>query len=365
MKSRQRSGIVASAGVRTGFTLIELLVVIAIIAILVALLLPAVQQAREAARRSQCVNHLKQFGLALHNHHDTFGFLPPTRDIGKVAAGNNGTRARGRHSGVIRLLPFLEMQNAYDEVINLPHDNNQSINNRNPWDNEPEWRLEAAVFSCPSSPRPADFEDNQRMNKNYMFCIGDRWRNRDGQMENTRGVFQKWRFTNNEPDNTIQFRDVIDGTSNTMAMSERIAMTSAARVDTGGYDTSANVTSNPAACLASAQGSVYVNSSRIEGARWNDGRNSFNAFFSVLPPNSPSCAGDSSGNIHDGPTLPGASSLHTGGVNVLLLDGSVTFVSSNIDSGDPSASYPADGPSPYGVWGNLGARNDGEVSTLK
>lgn len=92
---------------RRGFTLIELLVVIAIIAILIALLLPAVQQAREAARRSQCKNNLKQMGLALHNYHDVFGTLPPGH-IGRCTTPNlNG-------SGLVCLLPYLEQSPLYN-----------------------------------------------------------------------------------------------------------------------------------------------------------------------------------------------------------------------------------------------------------
>src|SRR5437773_558439 len=98
------------SGLRRAFTLVELLVVIAIIGVLVALLLPAVQSARESARRMSCMNNLKQIGLALHNHHDAFGTFPP----GGVT---NGTCC-GTQSGAtwtIYILPFIEQQMLYDK----------------------------------------------------------------------------------------------------------------------------------------------------------------------------------------------------------------------------------------------------------
>src|SRR5262249_49784746 len=126
---------------RRGFTLVELLVVIAIIAVLIGLLLPAVQRVREAANRTQCANNLKQLGLGLHNYHDTYGTFPPAF----VNKGPYGTTGYAFTHG---LAPFL-----------LPYIEQQQLYNLYRWDvpsydpgNQPVVSRQLKIYQCPSVP---------------------------------------------------------------------------------------------------------------------------------------------------------------------------------------------------------------------
>ncbi len=283
---------------RCGFTLVELLVVIAIIGILIALLLPAVQAAREAARRSQCSNNLKQAGLALHNYESAYLSFPFR--MGGTEIGVETVCNLGRASGWIPLLPFMEQAPLYDAIKAgagyAPYGPVSWTTAFAPWT--------AAVpgLLCPSDPKIT--KTAAELGKtSYAFSMGDSINLRSSSYNafstttNHRGLF--WKKSG------VRLRDITDGTSNTIAVSERA-------IGAGSYNTiRASIVvdtasaGNPASCYAqrnNATNGVYsgVTPYNNQGTRWAEGGPMYCAFTTILAPNSPSC--------HDGSTYYG---IHT------------------------------------------------------
>lgn len=349
---------------RRAFTLIELLVVIAIIAILVALLLPAVQQAREAARRTQCKNNLHQLGIALHNYHDVYN---------KFQAGTGGTDNGSdtsnwsRLGGLPALLPYIEQSAMYQQMMAggvLPGSTTTwNANGPAPWrDDYPVWRNKLAALQCPSeSSRGPGWPAIGRTN--YAFCFGDTIieNNQSGNWNASRPIRGMFGLQT-----SFGFRDMPDGTSNTIMMGEICVATENNRADYRGNVVTFDASANPSLCLAQVQNQEYLPSLTLRawrGDRWPEGNCSSTGFLTILPPNSPSCSSDG-GGWDGGWGLYSAASRHVGGAQVLMGDGAVRFVSENIDCGNKSAPDPnssGGGRSPYGVWGALGTRGAGEV----
>lgn len=338
---------------RTGFTLVELLVVIAIIGVLIALLLPAVQQAREAARRMQCTNRMKQVALALHNYHDSYGAFPAMQMQASPA----------RPSGFVSLLPYVEQAAIWEDATSA-----------NPPYGAADWNPThqntlIPEFACPSDPNWTSRAEvaGGRKPRSYHFSVGDSIRNNHSDQSSKRGVFGALYNTG--------FSDLVDGTSNTLALSEVvIGPNSFTRTIKGNVAVTPGINANPASpadCWAARgpHGEVatavevtaesYVH--RAPGSRWAEGRVFFSGFSTVLPPNAPRCTTAHNDTIW-GVWTP--SSFHPGGVNVGRADGSIQFVPETVDCGDPTQTEVTTGPSPYGVWGALGSINGGEARIL-
>ena len=347
---------------REAFTLVELLVVIAIIGILVALLLPAVQAAREAARRSQCMNNLRQLGIALHNYHDVSRSLPFRQ--GGSGGGGDFESTGDRMSGLVSLLPFLEQGPLYDQISSPS--NFEGIDfpafGPRPWIGEYHpWRTEIGGFLCPSDGGGRRKEDWETGRTNYVFSVGDwmPWAHDDHPGRGPFGYQQ-----------TFNFASITDGTSNTIAMSERAIGVDSRAIRGGVVINYEAVTdwppnANPQICMAmQGVGGFYIDGQDYRdwsGRRWADGAIAFTSMNTVLPPNAPSCfEGTWDGNR----ALLPPTSYHPGGVNVLLLDGSVRFMTETVDTGNLSSGAREGGPSPYGVWGALGSRSGGEAVTM-
>jgi len=338
-----------------GFTLVELLVVIAIIGVMVGLLLPAVQAAREAARRMSCSNNLKQLGLAMHNYHDTYNKLPAF-----VYRSGQGADYWQGYSAFTQILPNIEQQSLYDQIKTGSRDffdfwHVAGLNNAL----ESGRRTRVAAFLCPSDiafPGGATGRDNGS-GCNYGVSFGSTiaWAN----FQQQNGMFRGNSSTTVRAE--LKFADVTDGLSNTLMVSEHLVgdgdggrlmngKSSEPRLGTGftgavEFPTQAEIDTFGTTCL----GITGHNSSN--GQHWIAPLPSQTALNTVATPNwrFPSCQTSGSGFASDRDGVYVARSRHPGGVQCTVGDASVRFVTESVD---------------LITWQSFGARNDGRTFEL-
>jgi prepilin-type N-terminal cleavage/methylation domain-containing protein/prepilin-type processing-associated H-X9-DG protein len=399
----------------SGFTLVELLVVITVIGVLVGLLLPAVQAAREAARRMSCGNNFKQIGLAIHNYHTAYNNLPihgsGTHDKGTTGTNfgnkfthNIRTSNRSQLSIFVGLTPFMEQQ-ALWESISSPNIGSSlgvfpSMGPTAKFDpGFAPWRTEIATLRCPSEPA-TKLTASEPGRTNYAACLGDSVRtmmygpwnvNAQGSSAASRdsnachrGVFVLH--------NKMRLRDILDGTSNTIMCGE-IA------TDLGDNKTTSRQLSETVA-IAYTYGSVipspcqnHIDENRPRywksavqtahgnthrGHNWVSCGSISTGMNTIFPPNRELCAlpADevSNNGFNPGETFimpefrrmfAPPSSQHQGGAHILMADGAVKFITDSIEAG----SGPMVGPggnlggteSQFGLWGRLGTRAGREI----
>lgn len=378
---------------RFQFSLSSLFVMMAVVAMLLGLLLPAVNKAREDARRAQCVNNLKMWGLALHNYHAARECFPYMR-CGTGAWTPDGSDPRrptilprsnaDQLSGWPILVAYTCNNRPYQAIVEgtgwpqaYPGGPPPDLNANPVWSS---FAYQETSLLCPSDGAGRRKLPSEYGRNNYVFCLGDSISNNDWVIPNPvtgdldfqppRGIFGWHTGT--------RINDVRDGLSNTIAMSERVIAIDPQSVKGGIVPEKVDENYTPKTCLAYAgsNGKLTKPSVALSGLCWVNGHACFVGFTTCLPPNSPSCglttqpAGyfkGGSGGIYS------ASSYHPGGVNCLLADGSVRFIADSIDTGDlslneamPYAVHPRSPitavtprqTSRWGTWGELGAKND-------
>jgi len=349
---------------RTGFTLVELLVVIAIIGILVALLLPAVQAAREAARRMQCSNNLKQIGLAFHNYHDTNGAFPMTNGWSSHPRG----WTRQHFTDKVRILPFIERQPEWDKLDKDngdiysggwgPKGSAQSLSGRLP------------VFNCPSNPN--DLGNGQA---NFTYAInngtahdpphrnGGNWTQRRGEgRHNGVAYYQPGGHRTSGPNmiapsgpvsKAVNLAKIIDGTAHTALYSEFVIINE----NLSGQQTNPREIRQQVWTWAGGANTSQLRDScnragfsgrKDRGGSWSWGFLGFGATYQhTMMPNEKACQAYEGDWFGSG--MMSASSEHSSGVNTAMADGAVKFVSETIATE---------------AWWAAGTRGGGEAETL-
>ena len=327
---------------KKGFTLIELLVVIAIIAVLIGLLLPAVQKVRDAAARIRCANNMKQLGLAMHNYMDANNGLPPNGNYVYNGATITTTNA---WSAMSRILPYIEQENLFRNIdFNLPYSVQVGVSSKR-----------VGTYICPAEVNDKPIgTDPTYGNKHWVICYAvneGTWAvltQKSYMMQVGDGAFA--------PNRSFRATDFGDGMSNTIAVAEVKATT--VRVsgasNTATYSNAPPPNSPAEVSAGFGFGTAAFDPSKNTHVEWVDGKIHETGFTTAFPPNTViSYSGydvdfvsATESNLGDCYAAVTSRSYHSGGVNVVLMDGSVRFVRSSVS---------------VTTWRALGTRNSGEV----
>ncbi len=352
---------------RRGFTLIELLVVIAIIAILIGLLLPAVQKVRDAAARAKCMNNLKQMGLAAHNYESTNGYLPPNHGTVNV----NGVVGSNDASPQALILPYVEQSNKYNQF----NFNYKTWNDAPAVSGLPAMPLvnlaarsqDIPIYICPSDPsstqrgsNDVDLSQGAQGRLNYLACLGTT--SQFGTSGPGAGIFSNGTATNGSILKGIPIVAIQDGTSNTAMFAEVMRSTHPWPAVSGVRDNTVIILQTDSSPFVASDADGRAIPSCATGAQWNSSikyvglqfeRDLWGTTFytHTLPPNWNRKVASGNQQYNCGDTAiahfhVAASSYHSGGANVVMADGSVRFVNDSIN---------------FATWQAMGTRAGGEV----